>query len=514
MHNGKLSTTIFLFLLFPTLVISSTCREAPLIANSRILFIDTGLVVYGCRRGYDLVGSKTIICQDNGLWSERPYCERVTIAPPLPATIPKLTFGVPRLTTAKAVVEETPATTTTTSKPTTTLSTPPPAPTTRRLNLHGCQEPPHVENAEIVFEDPGVFVSYACSNGLVLVGEMNIFCNGNTWSEPPMCIQEKSCGQLPYVNGAIISESNLIPGMMSRVGSFAVFSCPESGVESQRTECTESGTWSLIPSCERTVKPSTPPGSIMAPKATPPSEIICPSAQLTHLIFILDLVNMSNANQHRWGMVGFLESLNFRSKIQEHSMDPNSFTVGAVSIFETLTKRIAVKTSLTIDDKLTRQQVVGWVSWLDNNFVLLKNVSWYQIGTFSEFSYFFFPFLKAVDDDVVDMLETVPSFTGLNSLNNLNCERGLATQRVVYVSNAKRGAAIMDASVQAQSIKRAGGKIFALGFGTDMGSPGQQTLMKTKIATQNSYFKYFNSPTVGDLDGLMEDEDFLDFLNQ
>ncbi|KAL4219781.1 scavenger receptor [Mactra antiquata] len=147
------------------------------------------VVEIGCEIGYRLEGNKTVVCELNGSWNDRPYCQYIDCQSPVP--------------------EDGSANSSSTSN--------------------------------------GTVVEISCNMGYNLSGEAIITCQPNdNWTDYPTC-DILDCGA-PSVDNANVN----LPSNTSTYGSVAVINCIEGYLlnGSATVTCLDDGTWEANPVCE------------------------------------------------------------------------------------------------------------------------------------------------------------------------------------------------------------------------------------------------------------------------
>ncbi|KAL4216425.1 cr1 protein [Mactra antiquata] len=153
------------------------------------------IVEYTCQKGYEIVGSKDVTCQNTGRWSALPYCQPV------------------------------------------------------------CPEAPDVPNGYLMNNGSynrtkGSELLYVCDDNFTLVGPETVTCEDSegdiprNWTETPIC--RHACSTPPNIeNGTLIGPANLL------VGSKVTYKCDTKfRLDGPATAtCLETGQWSKIPKC-------------------------------------------------------------------------------------------------------------------------------------------------------------------------------------------------------------------------------------------------------------------------
>uniref|UniRef100_A0A8C6NCW7 Uncharacterized protein n=1 Tax=Melopsittacus undulatus TaxID=13146 RepID=A0A8C6NCW7_MELUD len=157
------------------------CQPPPSIVNgehsghSLDTFHVGTLVRYRCKRGFSLVGNKSVRCTTSGVWSHPPpwckgVCSKVSPLAPLSSVLICTSFFLSIMVFMS----------------------------TCRFSLPDflvvkCLRPPNITNGKLKgnISDSfsyGASVSYSCNPGYSLVGNAFITCKvKGTWSQPPQC---------------------------------------------------------------------------------------------------------------------------------------------------------------------------------------------------------------------------------------------------------------------------------------------------------------------------------------
>ncbi|KAL4219782.1 hypothetical protein ACF0H5_020194 [Mactra antiquata] len=213
-------------------------------------FINSTQTSYGsvveidCEVGYRLEGNKTIVCELNGSWNDRPYCQYIGCGDPTPLNgyinSTQTSFGSVveidcevgyRLEGNKTIVCE----------------------------LNGswndrpycqyidCQSPvPKDGSANSSYTSNGTVVEISCKTGYKLSGEAIITCKSNDeWTDYPTC-DILDCGA-PRADNANVN----VPSNTTTYGSVAVIRCFEGYLlnGSATITCLDDGNWEDIPVC-------------------------------------------------------------------------------------------------------------------------------------------------------------------------------------------------------------------------------------------------------------------------
>uniref|UniRef100_H2Z7B0 Sushi domain-containing protein n=1 Tax=Ciona savignyi TaxID=51511 RepID=H2Z7B0_CIOSA len=226
-------------------------------------------VAFECRPGYEIVGVRSITCEDSGQWSDtEPTCRVITCedrTAPSQGTIS--TTSTKPFTLGNTVSYtcnngyQLSGSNTAECQQNGRWSAPPPA-----CRAIECGEPDQVSNARIIFTFkgtdayiPGSFVRYSCLTGYSMIGAGQVTCqNSGQWSAFPTC-EEIKCRDIrrPQSGSYESSASSNI------VGAVVTFECISgySLVGESSITCLDTALWSNSePTC-RGSSCSTPPNT-------------------------------------------------------------------------------------------------------------------------------------------------------------------------------------------------------------------------------------------------------------
>lgn len=206
-------------------------------------------VTYVCRNGYELVGSVRRICQADKFWSGgEPKC--IQIECPDPGSIEngrilkQGTFFNNKITYQCNVGYWLVGDETRICGKDKQWSG-----NTPKCKQLKCEDPPEIEGAVILADDPGQPLKYKCKPGYVIENSGNLTCNklGNFSGEPPVC-RKVQCSEPPGINnGYALSDGHLC-------GDVVKFVCRPgySLIGEELWKCLENGSWSgQVPRCDR-----------------------------------------------------------------------------------------------------------------------------------------------------------------------------------------------------------------------------------------------------------------------
>ncbi|CAH1797849.1 unnamed protein product [Owenia fusiformis] len=238
------------------------------------------LAFYECNIGYTMFGNNTIRCDENGNWTNVPFCNLTDCNSPH-----NIKNGTYTTVAIRSEFNTTHNETTSVKNDTALIDDPPLETTYESVFLYSCdpgfsmtgdplvvcnetgnwssiphciikdcQNPPHVNNSDIHpigdnMTTYGSVVEYECHVGYTMEGNATILCEDTgTWSMQPVC-EINDCGPSSNISGGM----NTMPNASTVYGSSVKYVCDPGYTMwgNDTIYCTANGTWEDFPLCDQ-----------------------------------------------------------------------------------------------------------------------------------------------------------------------------------------------------------------------------------------------------------------------